>query len=451
MTGELRKKLKDGEKRIGIWGLGYIGYSSMAYFAREGVNCIGFDVIKSRVDNINTSGKCVIPNIEYWLGFDVVPLIKSKRMYSTYNWKELFADDVAVHLVTIPTEKNGKPWDEPLLDVLTKLFTEYKNNKPAEPPLIVIESTLTPDVIEESVFPLAKKIGVSIGKDVLLGVAPRRDWFVSPDKTLKTLPRVVGGTDKYTTKLIAEVAGIISNTVLQATDHKHACIVKSVENSFRQLDITFANQLTLAYPHLNMVEILKLAGTKWNVNTYHPSFGTGGYCIPLAPQYVLGGAKHPEKLTLLKASLETDFSQPQRVANAIAKKGFKKVGILGLAYVGDLKVSVLSPTIALSKELKKLGVAVKIQDPLFSAAEIERETGAETFEFPTGMNEFDVIVIVSTHMQYKSTPHTEILTNLKNCKLVLDNMGIWRELEFPKEIQYHEAGDAEWLEAENEA
>jgi nucleotide sugar dehydrogenase len=446
MAGELRQKLKSGEKRIAVWGVGYIGYSSMAYFAREGVGCIGFDVSQKRVDDVNTSGKCVIPNIEYWLAFDVHPLVTSKRIFATTIWKELLADDVAVHLIAIPTEMNGKPFHEPLKDVLTKLFTEYKKFKPAEPPLIIIESTLTPNLVEEMIYPLAKKLGVSIGKDVLLGVAPRRDWFVSPDKTLKTLPRVVGGTDKYTTDLIAEVCGIISDTVLKATDHRHACIVKSVENAFRQLDITFANQLSLAYPHLNMVEILRLAGTKWNINTYHPSFGCGGYCIPLAPQYVLEGAKHPEKLTLLKESLATDFSQPQRVAKSLVDKGFKNIGILGLAYVGDIKVAVLSPTIAIAKELRKLGVNVKVQDPLFSAAEIKAQTEAETFEFPTGMKDFDAIVIVSTHMQYKSTPHLDILNNLGKCKFILDNMGIWKGVPLPESIEYHEAGDSNWLE-----
>jgi nucleotide sugar dehydrogenase len=311
---------------------------------------------------------------------------------------------------------------------------------------VIIESTLTPNRVDDVVLPLAKKMKINIGKDILLGVAPRRDWFVSPDKTLKTLPRVVGGTDKYTTNVMAEILGIICDSLLKATDHNHACIVKSIENAYRQLDITFANQLTLAYPHLNMVEILKLVGTKWNVQTYHPSFGTGGYCIPLAPQYVLEGAKHPEKLTLLRESLQTDFSQPQRVAESVAKRGFKNVGLLGLAYVGDIKVATLSPTLALVKEFKKLGVKVKVNDPLFTPSEIKDISGAESFDFPKGMKEFDAVIMVSTHMEYKCTAHTKIVDNLKNCRFLIDNMGVWREVPFAEELEYHEAGDAYWLE-----
>jgi nucleotide sugar dehydrogenase len=261
-----------------------------------------------------------------------------------------------------------------------------------------------------------------------------------------TLPRVVGGTTPETTELMKEVLGLVCNTVLKAHDHKHAAIVKSIENAFRQVEITLANQLSLAYPDLDMVQILKLAGTKWNVGTYHPSFGTGGYCIPLAPQYVLEGAKHPEMLTILKSSLETDFSQPRRVVDMIKKRGFKKVGILGLAYVGDLKVHTLSPTIGIAKELKKEKILVKVNDPLFSPEEIKQYTGAESFSFPEGMNEFDLIIMVSNHSQYRYTSHNDIKKNLKNCKMVLDNMGFWKEVEFDNKIEYHEAGGPHWLE-----
>jgi len=444
----LKQELKNGTKKIGVWGVGYIGYSSMAYFAKEGVACIGTDPHEERVKDVNTEGKCVIPNMDYWLAFDVAPLIKSKLMFATTDWKELIKEEVGAHLVAIPTEKNGKPYDDILIDVIEKISDGYKELNCKEPPLIIIESTLTPNRVEKIILPIFEKKGIKVGEggDILLGVAPRRDWFVSADKTLKTLPRVAGGTDKYTTNIMSEILGIISDIMIKATDHNHACIVKSVENAFRQLEITFANQLSLAYPDLNMVEILKMAGTKWNVGTYHPSFGIGGYCIPLAPQYVLEGAKHPEKLTLLKASLETDFSQPQRVVDKLVKEGYKKIGLLGLAYTNDLKVHVLSPTISLVKGLKEANVEVKVHDPLYNAEEIKELCGAESFNFPEDMNNFDAILVVSPHMEYKFTNHNKITRNLANCKLILDNMGCWNEVNFPDAIEYHEAGDANWLE-----
>ncbi|MBN2459175.1 nucleotide sugar dehydrogenase [Candidatus Woesearchaeota archaeon] len=440
----LSEQLKHGKKIIGVWGLGFIGFSSMAYFAKAGIHCLGTDIYEQRVRDIN-QGKPEIPNLEYWIAFDTKQLAKAGLMKATPDWKKLIDKDVAVHLITIPTEKDGKPYFEILKDVVAKLCS-FKGIKTDSPPLVIIESTMTPTAVDKTVIPLFEKNGLKVGKDILLGVAPRRDWFVSPDKTLATLPRVVGGTTPETTQIMKEVLGIICNTVLEAHDHKHAAIVKSIENAYRQVEITLANQLSLAYPDLDMVQILKLAGTKWNVGTYHPSFGTGGYCVPLAPQYVLEGAAHPEALTILKASLETDFSQPRRVVEMIKKRGFKKVGILGLAYVGDLKVQTLSPTIGIAKELKKEKISVKVHDPLFTPEEIKQHTGAEPFDFPEGLNEFDIVLMVANHSQYKYTSHQDIKSNLKNCKVMLDNMGFWKEIEFGNGMEYYEAGGPNWLE-----
>ena len=83
-------------------------------------------------------------------------------------------------------------------------------------------------------------------------------------------------------------------------------MVKSIENAYRHMEITLANQLSLAYTNENMREVLKLVGTKWNIGTYHPGFGTGGYCIPLSSQYVLREVKDKSKLTLLRETIKTD-------------------------------------------------------------------------------------------------------------------------------------------------
>jgi len=439
----IKKQLLDGDKLLGVWGLGYIGFSSMAYFARAGVRCLGTDVRKERINDVN-KGIPTIPNLDKWIGFDTEQLAKAGLMRATLDWKKLIDKDIVVHLITIPTEKNGVPYFEYLKDVIEKL-SNFKNIKTDFPPLIVIESTLTPDAVDQIVLPIFKKHKIEVGKDVLLGVAPRRDWFVSPDKTLETLPRVVGGTTTETTDLMAEIMGLVSKTVLKAKDHRHSAIVKSIENAYRQVEITLANQLSLAYPDLDMVEILELAGTKWNIGTYHPSFGTGGYCIPLAPQYVLEGAKKPEELTILKASLKTDFAQPERVVKSLVKRGVKNVGILGIAYAPDLKVHVLSPALGIVKGLKKAGIKVKAHDPYYSKKEIKEILNVESFKFPEGLKEFDCIVLVTGHMMYNYTSKKRIIENLKNCKIILDNLGAWKNIDFSP-IEYHEAGDSRWLE-----
>ncbi|MDP3734280.1 MAG: nucleotide sugar dehydrogenase [Nanoarchaeota archaeon] len=440
----VKQQLKIGKKKIGVWGLGYIGFSSIAHFARAGVSCLGTDVYETRVNDVN-NGKATIPNLDFWLGFDTKPLAKDGKMQATTDWKKLINNDIAVHLITIPTEMNGKPHHDILIDVIKKICT-IKNLTIDQPPLVIVESTLTPTVADSIVIPLFKEQGLEVGKDILFGIAPRRDWFTSADKGLSMLPRVVGGTTKETTKLMAEVLGIICQKIIEAPDHKHAAIVKSIENAYRQLNITFANQLSAAYPDLDMTTVLKMAGTKWNVETYHPSFGTGGYCIPLAPQYVLEGAKYPEKLTLLKESLKTDFSQPDTVVNSLLQRGVQKVAVLGIAYTGDLKVHVLSPALPIIKKLREKGIDVKVHDPYYEAAEIRSLTGCDSLQFPQGLHDRDTIVVVSPHMQYKYTTMIDILDNLRNARLIVDNMGTWNDIPFPPSIKYFEAGHAHWLE-----
>ena len=176
---------------------------------------------------------------------------------------------------------------------------------------------------------------------------------------------------------------------------------------------------------------------------------TGGLivhnCIPLAPQYVLEGAKYPEKLTLLKESLKTDFSQPKIVADSIIKRGSKKIAILGITYTGDLKVTVLSPAIPIAKILRENGLDVKINDPYHDSEEIKKLTGCEEMKFPEGLSDRDTILIVASHMKYKHANKQNVLNNLGNAKLIIDNMGVWNDVRFPDNIKYYEAGNANWL------
>jgi nucleotide sugar dehydrogenase len=297
------------------------------------------------------------------------------------------------------------------------------------------------------VIPILESSGLKVGKSILLGVAPRRDWFITPEKNLKNLPRVVGGTTPDTTRLMVSALSIVCDRVLPASDHRHAEMMKSIENAYRHVEITLANQLSLAYPNVDMIDVLGLVGTKWNVGTHHPSFGTGGYCIPLSSQYVFSGTKHPDRLSIIKATMKTDKKLPQIVADSIVGRGAKKVGVLGLSYKGDLKVHILSPTLAIVDRLKEKGIDVKVHDPYYSKDEIEKIAGTGAFHFPSGLKEFDTVLVVAGHRAYGAIPEATLLENLRNCKLILDNVEErWKKFDFRQlGIEYHAAGEAGWL------
>lgn len=436
------KHLKSGKYKIAVWGAGYIGLSTMAFFAKKKIHCIGFDVNKKKVKTIN-SGSLPIKELKSWFGFDIKNLVKNNYLKATDNFKIFDKEVFNVHFVAIPTEKNGKPFFDILFNVLKKIvfiINKQKNIRPA----IIIESTLTPLFSEKKIIPFFKKYNLFPGKHFIYGVAPRRDWFVEGTKSLVDIDRVFGSTDKNSSKIIKDILSIVCKNLHEATSHRVSEMVKSIENAYRHMEITLANQLSLAYPMENMREVLKLVGTKWNIGTYLPGFGTGGYCIPLSSQYVLNQIKDKNKLTLLRETIKTDNDINIIIAKSLIKKGYKKVAVLGLSYKGNLKVDILSPAIPFINYLKSKNIDVRIYDPYYLKKEIEQIVGVRSFKYPNQLSIFDCIVITVDHNEFKANLKN-VKNYLSNCKYILDNMGIWKNMNLPKKIVYKISGEENWI------
>jgi len=437
-----QKLLKSNIKSIGVWGTGYIGLSTMVYFAKEQIKTIGFDIDIKKVKNIN-EGVLPIPELESWFGFKIDELVNDKYLSATSDYKDLINENIIVHFVAIPTEKDGKPYFDILEDVLIKI-AELKKIKLEYKPLIIIESTLTPKTTEKMIMPIFKSHDLKIGNDILFAVAPRRDWFVEGNKSLRELDRVFGAADDNSSIETQNVLEIVCDKLHVASSYRVSEMVKSIENAYRHMEITLANQLSIAYPDENMREVLKLVGTKWNIGTFYPGFGSGGYCIPLSSQYVLQEVKDKSKLTLLRETIKTDNEINILIAKSLINKGYKKIGVLGISYKGNLKVSILSPIIPFINELKKNSIDVELFDPYFSKEEIKKLVNIDTFNFPKDLNKFDAVVVSVDHDEFKDT--TMLKKNLKNCKYILDNLGVWKNLDFSDlGIDYHISGDKNWI------
>ena len=436
------KKLLKSNYHICIWGAGYIGLSTAVYFAKKNIKCLLIDVDKDKINNIN-KGNLPIPELESWFGFNIKKLTKKKLIYATSDISLAIDPKNLVHFVAIPTEKNGKPFMSILFEVLANI-SKIKNIKFKYKPAIIIESTLTPRCSELKILPFLKKKGLS-HKNFLYAVSPRRDWFVANTKNLEDIDRVYGSTDENSSKIIHSILSIVCKKLHKASTHKESEMVKSIENSYRHMEITLANQLSLAYPNENMREVLKLVGTKWNIGTFFPGFGTGGYCIPLSSQYVLKDIKDKKKLTLLRETIKTDNNINIKIAKSFIKKKFKKIGILGLTYKGNLKVSTLSPTIPFVNYIKKNSdISLQIYDPYFSEKEIKKILNIRCFKFPSDLKKFDCLVIFIDHDEFKIS--SKILDkHLKKTRFILDNMGVWENYKLNFNINYHISGDKNWI------
>ena len=432
--------LKSKKFKIGVWGTGYIGLSTMVYFSKKNIKCVGYDINKEKVSKIN-SGIIPLKDLEKWFGFDIKKIVKKGYLKATTNSDDLISEKFIAHFIAVPTEKNGKPYYKPLMSVLNNI-AKMRNLNSKILPLIIVESTLAPKVSDKKILPFLKRKKFQIGKNILFSVAPRRDWFIEGVKNLENLDRVYGSTDNSSAKVTKDVLSIVCKKLHVATSYKVSEMVKSVENAYRHMDITLANQLSVAFPKDNIREVLKLVGTKWNIETFHPGIGTGGYCIPLSSRYVLSQIKEKKKLTLLRETIKTDDKMGLTISNSIAKKRLKKIGILGLSYKGDLKVSVLSKVIPLVKSLKKKKLNVKLFDPYFTPKEIMNAAGVKTFKFPNQLTKFDCIIVTVNHRQFRISP-VKLKKYLKNCKFIIDHEGAWQGYKFANE--YHLTGDSGWL------
>ena len=435
----IKKILLSRKSKIAVWGTGYIGLSSMVYFAGKGVICKGYDVDKYKVRMIN-EGKLTIPELKDWFNIDIKELSKKSFLSATSKFQDIISVDYKVHLIAIPTEKNGKPYFDILFDVLKKISILIKKKTK---PIIIIESTLTPKFTNKFILPYLKKLGVE-DDDYILGIAPRRDWFVANTKTIENLDRVVGAKNSSEGKLIKSILSIVCKKLHVASTYSVSEMVKSIENAYRHMEITLANQLSLAYKDYNMREVLSLVGTKWNIGTYFPGFGTGGYCIPLSSQYVLREVKDKKKLTLLRETIKTDNEINILIAKSIIRKKFKSVAVLGLSYKGNLKVDVLSPTIPFVEYLHKKKVKVDLFDPFYSKKEIKDKTGLNSLKYPKDLINYDCIVISVDHDFFKKN-FNKTKKYLTKCKFILDNMGIWKNYEMPKNINYKISGEKNWI------
>ena len=142
--------LKSKKFKIAVWGTGYIGLSTMVYFAKKKIKCVGYDINKEKIKKIN-SGTLPLEDLRKWFGFDIKGLVKQNYLKATSNYKNLISEDFLVHFIAIPTERNGKPYYKPLINVLKNISKIKKDRKIT--PLVIVESTLAPKVSDKKIIP----------------------------------------------------------------------------------------------------------------------------------------------------------------------------------------------------------------------------------------------------------------------------------------------------------
>jgi len=386
--------------KIAITGMGYVGLPLAVAFAENGIDIIGFDINKEKIN-------------KYINGEDPTNEIGQERLAKISNIKytsdENELKEADFHIIAVPTPvgKNNVPDLDPVTGASRIVGRNLKEGS-----IIVYESTVYPGVTEEVCVPiLEKESDLICGKDFKVGYSPER---VNPgDKinTVETIVKVVSGMDEKSLKIIAKVyERIIKAGVHRAPSIKVAEASKIIENSQRDVNIAFMNELSMIFDKMDIdtQSVLEAAGTKWNFLNFYPGL-VGGHCIGVDPYYL---TYRSEELGYISQLILNGRRINDQMSNFVAEKIVKKmiesnvkvngskVLVMGLTFkenVPDLRNSKVADLI---NRLKDYHVNVEVTDPIADPKEALREHEIELQDI-NDIGNMDAVVVAVNHNQYK--------------------------------------------------
>lgn len=433
----LYKKIKNQEESLSLVGLGYVGMPIAVEFAKRGVKVIGFDLNAAKIETYKSGFD---PTNE--VGDDV---IKNTTVEFTANEKDL--KRAKFHIVAVPTPVN----DDHTPDLTpVEGASEILGRNLTKDSIVVFESTVYPGVTEDICIPiLERESGLKCGEDFKIGYSPER---INPgDKLhrLSTITKIVSGMDRETLDTVAKVYEIVVDAgVHRAESIKVAEAAKVIENSQRDINIAFMNELSIIFNKMGIdtKSVLEAAGTKWNFLKFYPGL-VGGHCIGVDPYYLTYKAEqlgYHSQIILSGRRINDDMGKyvaENVVKNLIAAdKAVKgaKVAILGFTFKENCPDTRNTKVIDIVKELKEYGINPIIADPTADATEAKRLYGVD-FATIGSITDMDAVVLAVAHTEFSKLTIEHIDSFFgKGKKVLLDLKGILNRKE------YERAGYSYW-------
>jgi UDP-N-acetyl-D-glucosamine/UDP-N-acetyl-D-galactosamine dehydrogenase len=420
--------------KIATIGLGYVGLPVAIAFAKKFPHTVGFDINQARVNALKNGSDST--------GEVDAATLKSTTLNITSNLQDLA--DCNFFIIAVPTPVNDEKRPD-LTPLIKASETIGKVIKPGS--IVVYESTVYPGVTEEICGEIiAKTSGLKSGIDFKLGYSPER---INPgDKThiLEKIVKVVSGEDPETLATVASVySEIIDAGVHQASSIKVAEMSKVIENTQRDINIAFMNELALICDLLDIrtKDVLDAARTKWNFLPFSPGL-VGGHCIGVDPYYLTTKAQslgyHPE---VILAGRRINDSMGSYIAQKTVKMLLQnkvslataKVGILGLTFkenVPDLRNSRVPDIVA---ELQDFNIHPLVHDPLASAPEAVHEYKVTLTDWES-LAQLDALILAVPHQQYADLGIPEICNKLTENGVLIDIKSVYNSIDIPKGIKY---------------
>lgn len=392
---------------INVIGLGYIGLPTALMLASHGVEVVGTDYNGELVATLN-AGRTTFKE----RGLD--ELFKNALDVGIKFSTEYQVTDTYIVSVPTPYDKFSKKVDACYVVAAVKSVIEVA----PKGAIIVVESTVSPGTMEKFVRPAVEEAGFVIGEDIHLVHAPER---IIPGNMVYELlhnNRTIGADEKVIGEKIKEVYSSFCQGEIVVTDIKTAEMTKVVENTYRAVNIAFANELARICRHDNMdvYEIIRICNMHPRVNILQPGPGVGGHCISVDPWFLVGD--YPSIAKVIDESMKTNDSQPDFVLNRIyeimkenSMTDVKRVGLYGLTYKENVDDMRESPTLQLLESQERhLATGLKVYDP-FISKDVVANQYHDLDEF---LSDIDMVVIMVKHDEIKDN-----IEKLKD-KVVLD-------------------------------
>jgi UDP-N-acetyl-D-galactosamine dehydrogenase len=383
-------------RRIVVIGLGYVGLPVAVAFARAGVPVIGFDIDKKRIEELTA-------------GHDRTREVEADELEQPslrYAHETAALADADFYIVTVPTPIDAahRPDLGAMLAASATVGAVLKRGD-----IVVYESTVYPGAVEEECLPvLEQRSRLVAGRDFAVGYSPERINPGDKQHRFETITKVVAAQDAPTLDIVADVYGsVVKAGIHRAPSIKVAEAAKVIENTQRDLNIAFMNELSAIFHKLGIDtgDVLAAAATKWNFQNYQPGL-VGGHCIGVDPYYLTFRAEkagyHPE---IILAGRRLNDAVGSRVAQECARSLLARgcpnplVTVLGMTFKEDVPDIRNSKVIDILRELDRFGIRTQVHDPLALADETQHEYGVAL----TAMDKLapaDAVILAVAHQDY---------------------------------------------------
>ena len=422
LAEEIVELIRNRSLRLVVLGSGYVGLSTAAIFAEAGFNVVAVDVKQEVVDAVN-SGISPIkePGLEELVKRNNV----AGRLKASLNSQvDLRKAGAVIVSVQTPIYKNKRP----NLSFLKKALEDIGRGC-HDGMLVVVSSTIPPGTMLNLVKPRLETLtGLRVESDFYLAYVPER---IAPGRALQEFvesPRLVGGVGPNSTNVASELFRAVCKNVIE-TDATTAEVSKLAENTFRDVNIAFANQLALICEHygVDVKKVIELANTHPRVAIHTPGPGVGGPCLPKDPYLLISEVKSSRR-DIVRTARWINDSMPDHIVEmtllALKDAGKDarnvKVTVLGTAYKAEVADSRLSPAEPMIRKLLRSGIKVTAYDPY-----CQESFGAERAgDLRESVRDSDCIIIVTDHMEFKEIDLQLLKSEVKEKPIIIDTRRI---------------------------